>query len=346
MTELSAQEARVLLADLFRLKPVIYWCDFLTSTIIAYGALALYLSAVPFSVGQAIAFVVAGCAVFRTATFMHEIVHFRKDQMRLFKLAWNVFVGIPLLTPSLFYTSHADHHSARYYGTVGDGEFLPLGSAPPREILRFLAMIPLVPLLAVARALILIPVSIIIPSVRRWLLENASAAVISPSYRRRQVPSNWDPYWLAADLSCFVFAFTVAMCLARDLVSLAVIAKLYAVAVFAISLNWIRTLAAHRYRGTGATRDHVAQVLDSINISSNSWFTELLYPVGLRYHALHHLMPALPYHALGAGHRRLLTNLPADSAYHLCNCDSTWEALGTLWRDARAVRPGKAAPNR
>ena len=43
--------------------------------------------------------------------------------------------------------------------------------------------------------------------------------------------------------------------------------------------------------------------------------TPLLAPVGLRYHALHHLMPAIPYHSLGKVHRALLTELPAGSAY-------------------------------
>jgi fatty acid desaturase len=38
--------------------------------------------------------------------------------------------------------------------------------------------------------------------------------------------------------------------------------------------------------------------------------------VGLRYHALHHLLPALPYHRLAEAHRRLTAELPVSSAYH------------------------------
>jgi fatty acid desaturase len=41
----------------------------------------------------------------------------------------------------------------------------------------------------------------------------------------------------------------------------------------------------------------------------------LAAPVGLRYHALHHHLPTVPYHSLGALHRRLLAELPADDPY-------------------------------
>ena len=40
-----------------------------------------------------------------------------------------------------------------------------------------------------------------------------------------------------------------------------------------------------------------------------------LFPVGLRYHALHHLFPSPLYRALGEAHRRLLQALPVDSPY-------------------------------
>ena len=68
------------------------------------------------------------------------------------------------------------------------------------------------------------------------------------------------------------------------------------------------------------------QLLDSCTISPSSLtdrvagriaagVRSLIAPVGLRYHALHHWIPSLPYHNLGRAHRLLVTALTADAPY-------------------------------
>ena len=85
------------------------------------------------------------------------------------------------------------------------------------------------------------------------------------------------------------------------------------------------------------------QVVESINITGQSWFTVAMFPVGLRYHALHHMFPALPYHNLSEAHGRLMQGLPVDAPYRSCNRESFLGAVLELWQAARRTPPERSA---
>ena len=51
---------------------------------------------------------------------------------------------------------------------------------------------------------------------------------------------------------------------------------------------------------------------------------------------MYHLFPALPYHALGTAHRRLMAQLPADSPYRATVRDGFLPALSELLANALA----------
>ncbi len=72
-------------------------------------------------------------------------------------------------------------------------------------------------------------------------------------------------------------------------------------------------------------------MLDSINNLGNRWTTPLWVPVGLRFHATHHLFPDLPYHALGEAHNRILENQGKDSLYRQTVQYGLWRSLVKLW---------------
>src|SRR3546814_3007575 len=59
-----------------------------------------------------------------------------------------------------------------------------------------------------------------------------------------------------------------------------------------------------------------AQLEDTLHITGQTWLTALLFPVGLRYHALHHLFPAMPYHAMGRSEERRV----GKECVSMCRC--------------------------
>jgi len=185
------------------------------------------------------------------------------------------------------------------------------------------------PALAIFRFLVVAPLSFLHPRLRRLVLERASSLVINPKYRRALPADERRGSWIAIELTIFLELAVFLALLISGTVAWSVFVELYVLGMAASGLNWVRTLAAHGYRNTGSKMTFVEQIEDSNTVPGHPLLTELLFPVGLRYHSLHHLLPSLPYHSLGAAHRRLMTELPADSPYRGTVRGSFVEALPT-----------------
>ena len=335
-------QARSLVDDLAERSPVIYWTDFLLSALTGWALTAVYFVAEPFSALQVVSFLLASFLFFRAGTFIHEIVHMPGGQMVWFKRAWNALLGIPFLMPWVMYSNHIEHHNHRRFGTPSDGEYLPLGASPLTETFKYLAQPPLLPLFMLLRFGVLGPLSWLSPRLREWVLTRASAAVSNPYYSER-FPKRFERHLKRVELLCLAYLFALAALVWRDVIGLSQVAMGYSLLAFTLGLNWVRNLAAHRYVNDGAAMDHASQVEESINITGQTWLTIALFPVGLRYHALHHLFPTLPYHNLDEAHRRLMRHLPADASYRGTNRDSFFAAVGELLQSARQTRREESA---
>jgi fatty acid desaturase len=64
---------------------------------------------------------------------------------------------------------------------------------------------------------------------------------------------------------------------------------------------------------------------------------ELWAPVGLRFHAMHHLFPQLPYHALPEARRRVLAWSEPQNPIRESTRGSLFSALRELMRKPRVV---------
>ena len=310
---------RAIPAECFRAAPFIYWCDLLASAGAGWIAFGLALrSSGAMRVGLLVG---TTAALYRAVLFIHEITHRAARDVPYFKLAWNILVGVPLLIPSFLYEGvHLDHHRQRCYGTAGDPEYVPYGRRRPQVMLASVAASLLAPVAFAARFALAAPLSWIVPSVRRVVLERASALVINAEYRRR---TPLDRGALLQEAAACALVWILAWGWWIGLVPIAAIASWAAVTASASFVNALRTLAAHRYDHDDGELEMVEQLLDSCTITPQTGAgagvanlaRALVAPVGLRYHALHHWIPSVPYHNLGEVHRRLVATIGPAAPY-------------------------------
>lgn len=343
----SMREARDLLAD-EDLRPDLrhYWIDLLVSWAgLMAGIQAMAFEGFPVW-ARGLGFVAAVILGYRCALFIHELAHQPEKEFRTFRLAWNLLVGIPFLIPTFVYQTHLDHHRRRHYGTSHDGEYLPFGTRPVWHALGYLAESLIIPLLAIFRFGVLTPLTWLGKPIRDWVHQHASSMIIDPAYLR-PLPSDKQLRTIRwQELACFAFLIGSALAVAGSWVGIVpinpwLLPMVYGVSVTVILINAVRTLGAHRYYYDRRAEDDrpmsfTEQLLDSVNYPNRPWLTRLWAPVGLQYHALHHLFPSLPYHALPSVHRRLMDGLPADSPYRETASPGLVHALVDLWRRARS----------
>lgn len=327
--------AAELTRDLSTARPGIYWPDMIGSAALGYTALAgAVLIANPwlaFASG-----VVAMMALYRALLFIHEITHLHRDALPGFRTAWNLLVGIPMLTPSLMYEQvHTLHHNRTRYGTAEDPEYLPLALMTPWSLPAFILVALLAPIALLVRWGVLAPLGLLVPALRRVSWERFSSLSINPGFRRRPAEGEQRRWFLWQEVGASIWA--IALMLSPLALGWKPLLVAMAVASGVAVFNQLRTLVAHLWENDGQAMTVTAQYLDSVNVPST--IAAMWAPVGLRYHATHHLLPSLPYHSLHEAHLRLTKALTPQSTYTQSIHPGLWPLV---WRIARSTMGRRA----
>jgi len=322
--------ARDLTKDLGEARTGVYWPDMLISTAIGYGGIATAILVDNLALAV-VAGLIAALALYRALMFIHELTHIRKGALPGFRTGWNLLVGIPMLTPSFMYEGvHVIHHKRTQYGTIEDPEYLPLALMKPWSLPLFVLVALLAPVALLVRFAVLVPLGALIPPIRTFVWQRFSSLSINPDFRRKPPSGDFAKRVLWQEVGASVWAIAlIASTFAigwRPLLVALVIVSLTAV------LNQLRTLVAHLWENEGEPMTVTAQYLDSVNVPPPGIAAEIWAPVGLRYHALHHLMPSMPYHDLPEAHRRLARELGAGSTYQGANHGGMLPLVGRIAR--------------
>lgn len=323
------------LKDLLRPNPAIYWADLLITAAVGWGSFAACV-APPWSWWTPIFAAFAALALYRALLFMHELTHLRRGQAPGFHAAWNLLFGYPMMLPSVFYEGvHGDHHRPNTFGTDGDPEYLPLRGRRWAIVASCLSSLT-PPLLLPLRFLVAGPLGLVCPPLQRLLEERYSSISVNPRYRR-SVSTADHRRIVRAQIAVLLFWVLLVGLAWLQILPWRTFAVWYGVCTCVYILNEVRGLGVHRYQSEGKPVDRIGQLRDSIDTPGGVWM-ELWMPIGMRYHALHHLVPGLPYHNLGAAYRRLLAALPADSVYRASTSPRLTSSIQGLWRGAASEK--------
>ncbi len=326
--------------DFFKPKAYRYWLDFLCSIVPAYGISAIFLSAPLGSWQQWLSYPIAVFFLYRLGSLVHEVCHLKQGEMNSFKLAWNLLAGVIIFSPSPFFTRHhRDHHSPHYFGTKEDPEyFLSMyNQGQMLESLKLIGKMLVTPILVFLRFL-LVPLIWMFHGLREWTLVHASflSMALNPQYERKLNPIDRRNIAIFEWL-CWARATQILVVMFLGITDWTRLPLLYSLGLGVLCMNTLRLAGDHHGHSNGHEVSLSDHILDSCNYTGRDLMTALLFPFSIRYHALHHIFPTLPYHNLAAAHRYLIREVDSASPYRELDKQGWWDVARNTLFGSRSI---------
>jgi fatty acid desaturase len=319
-----------------------YWVDLGVTLVIGWSS---FVSLNVLNVNGMVSlllFIVSSLTFYRALSFTHELVHISSRKLPGFRLFWLAACGIPLLAPHFLYRDiHLKHHSSSGFSTMRDAEYFPFAKTGRISIATYFAVNAVLPAFLIIRFSIMSLLSIV-PAVRRVVRTRFSGMGIRLDYVREEPKSiserrNWNYEETATTLYCVAM---IALFLHGTLPVL-VFVTWYLMMFAILTLNTIRFLGAtHSYHADGSEMSFEQQAMDGVVITRNSLLTKLLCPVGLQYHGLHHIVPALPGLDLADAHALVQRELPHNELYRAISHPSIWGVFLGIWKQEAITAQG------
>jgi fatty acid desaturase len=291
------------MSPFFKVNLTRYWIDLIFSVILFWTGFLISLIGWGRPLGL-MGLTLSILVVYRLGVFLHEFVHHPRKMSALIRFhEWTFghWVGLTFLG----YTVHQLHHSPKSYGTNDDPEYTPAVSNVYFGVLISFLFASVSPIFLLVRYSIVAFVLPFLPQfIKHQIFQKASSQAFNPRFMRPTSPDNEIQKLAWREFPAGLIRTSILGLILVGILTQKVIFVYYLTISGAMLINMLRALFAHKYASTGDSMQFDEQIQDSINIEGGTWM-ELIAPLGLQYHALHHIFNQIPGHQLRGAHKKM-----------------------------------------
>ncbi len=329
-----AKEIKELLADYKDPIAWIYWTDYLVFVALGFSTL-IYSVLLTNPWLSMLSLLISLLSFYRALGFIHETVHQKNRRfMKRFVPVWNIFSGSLFFVITFYYQCHLHHHSRLHYGTPSDPQYANFIERKPPVLFFLVVQSVLAPVFFAVRALIIAPLSLLVPSTRPFVLRYLSSFA-QPGYEARY--SRKDERQIARyEIAHLLIWAGIFLAFYLGYIDHRLVLHWLFLLFGVFALNSFRILGEHKYDYGNMDQRRSPQEVFFDSYNYTPLISELLYTTGLRYHALHHLVASIPYHNLPKAHRAIVDKMGSGSAYASVSSTSHLKNVYALLRRTQA----------